>query len=397
MKVDNHKNNLPASMTALLASLMPMLWMSPVAAKPIPHNGVLGFVVSDIRYALSDDAEETGACPAGMSLTVAEALAQTPEGKRRPGESENDYNRRLWWSANQMMKLENGSDLCMNPEMGSPDPHFRGVDNLNSPVDGFNVDGQVDGNDFSDRSGEPGVDNQFYRAVGCTKAFQSSGQANGFVVEMLTGSWGVLITLEGVDDLYNDEDVTVGMYANADPIYLSAQRDPLPYSTYAMHQDNAYRAQAKGVIKEGVLITEPVDVRFENVTNSMITERYLRDAVLKATLSEDGTLKGYLGGFAPVESLYDQTFGFRNATLDGGKPAPLRLRSRTASGKAMSLGYSCHGMYHGLYEYADAHPDENGRFTSISMQYELEAIPAFVVDVESKSRNLMLLEEEEGQ
>src|SRR3546814_8918148 len=79
---------------------------------------------------------------------------------------------------------------------------------------------------------------------------------------MLTGSWGILITLSGVDDIRNDDDVEVGFFANADPIQLSPLRAPLSYGTYAIDQDPRFRAKAHGRIKDGVLTSDPVDVRF---------------------------------------------------------------------------------------------------------------------------------------
>src|SRR5690625_3777511 len=59
------------------------------------HEGEAGFVVSHIEFALARDAEETGACPAGMSLQVEEIFKKTPEGQRRQGESDDDYQKRL--------------------------------------------------------------------------------------------------------------------------------------------------------------------------------------------------------------------------------------------------------------------------------------------------------------
>src|SRR3546814_17444371 len=87
-------------------------------------------------------------------------------------------------------------------------------------------------------------------------SFQPHGSSNGYATEMLTGSWGILITLSGVDDIRNDDDVEVGFFANADPIQLSPLRAPLSYGTYAIDQDPRFRAKAHGRIKDGVLQSE---------------------------------------------------------------------------------------------------------------------------------------------
>jgi hypothetical protein len=78
------------------------------------------------------------------------------------------------------------------------------------------------------------------------------------------------------------------------------------------------------------------DAGFQSETNSMYTERPLRDA---------------------------------------------RLRSGSANGAAFVLGHTCHGAYQALLANADGHLDpETGANTSISTQYHIKAVPAFVVD-----------------
>lgn len=388
---------------ALAASLsMPF----PVSAQTsFVQNGTAGFVVSDIKYALAEDAAKTGACTKGMSLNPAEIFAKAPQGKRRKGESEEQYTHRLDQGAMEISTAPNGQNLCLNPEAGKPDPYFRTVDSANIPADGIDLDG-VDSRadqpasggtcshqDFAGLNGEQGVDNQFYRVVGCTRSWQSSGLANSFATEMLTGSWGILITLSGVDDIHNDDSVEVGIFANADPMQLSPNRTPLAYATYAIDQDPRFRAKTKGRIKDGVLTTDPVDVRFHWTVNSLRLERPLQHARLRLTISEDGVLNGYLAGYTPVEAMYDMHYGYRNGKNGSGDLAPLPLRLHTGVGAARVLGHTCQGAYFALYQYADGDRDpQTGRCTSISTQYRISAIPAFVVDVATQSANAKLVD-----
>lgn len=367
------------------------------------RNGQAGFVVADIKYALAEDAEKTGACPRGMAKNVVEIFAMTAQGRRRPGESEGDYGKRLEAGGQALSTAANGQNVCMNPEAAGPDPYFRTMDRNDIAVDGIDLDG-VDSRadapataascphqDFVNKQGERGVDNQFYRVIGCTRSFQSTGPSNTFAIEMLTGSWGILLTLNGVDDLRNDDNVEVGMFANADPIQLSPGRDALSYATYAKDQDPRFRATARGRIKDGVLTTDPADVRFRHVINSLRLERPLKHARLRVTISDSGVLEGYLGGYVPVEELYDMGFGYRNGKNAAGELGPLRLRLLTANGAARVLGHTCTGIYHSLYKYADGDPDpQSGRCTSLSVQYRIKAIPAFVVDVSTDSVNSKL-------
>ena len=365
---------------------------------PFVRDRTAGFVVTDFKYVLADDAEQTGACPNGMSRHVEEIFALTPEGKRRKGESDEAYGKRLNEGGKKISTAPNGQNVCLNPEAGAPDPNFRTIRAANVSIEGIDLDG-IDSRpdvptprscphqDAVGKNGERGIDNQFARVVGCSRSWQSSGMSNSFATEMLTGSWGIVISLADVDDVSNDDSVTVGIYANADPIQLSPNRQPLAYATYAKDQDPRFRATTRGRIKGGVLTTEPVDVRFHHVVNSLRVERPLSAARLRATLSKEGVLSGYLAGYTPVEAMYDFQFGYRNGKDAKGELGPLRLRFGTANGAARVLGYTCPGIYFSLYEYADGDPDSNGRCTSISTQYSFSAVPAFVVDTMTESVN----------
>ena len=169
--------------------------------------------------------------------------------------------------------------------------------------------------DFRGFNGERGIDNQFFRVVGCSRSYQPTGQSWDNTIELRTGSWGVLITLDGVDNIRNAPNVKVGIYASADPIQLSPTREPVTFATYSPMQDARFRATTRGRIVNGVLTTEPVDVRFYKVTNSMYLECPLRHARLQATISPAGVLEGYLAGYAPVEELTITNTGFETRPM----------------------------------------------------------------------------------
>ena len=375
------------------------------AAEPanVFQNGEAGFIVSHIAYALSKDANETGACPDGMTQGNTEIFAQTAEGHRGDGESDQDYARRVNQAAQVLSTAPNGQNLCINPEAGAPDSHFRVVTGKNVPADGIDLDGQVSRSngkaapntcahdDFRGLDGERGVDNQFFRLVGCSKSFQSTGQSNTYEIAMYTGEWGILITLKGVNDMRNAGNVEVGLYASADPIQLSPTRQPLANATYAMDQDPRFRATTHGRIVNGVLTTDPVDVRFHWVVNSIHLERPLQDARLRMTFTADGGLDGILAGYTPIEELYDFQYGFRNGKDAAGNPANARLISGSANGQARVLDHTCNGAYFEMKRLADGHRDpKTGQCTSISTQYRIKAIPAFVVDAATHSVNEVL-------
>jgi hypothetical protein len=131
-----------------------------------------------------------------------------------------------------------------------------------------------------------------------------------------------------------------------------------------------------------------VEVHIPHDINAMYTDRVLRDARLQVTIGEEGVMEGYLAGYAPVEAQYDLEFGFRKARVDTSESSelgPLGRRMLSAIGRAGALGYTCEDIYYALREHADGHPDpETGKCTSISTQYQIRAIPAFIVTKGSK-------------
>lgn len=353
-------------------------------------DGQHGFVVSHISFALAPDASVTGACPNGMTTGYTrgdEVFVGAPADlAQQADETEDHYLRRLFTTA---MTDPNVRNLCTNPELGRPNPSFRTMVGSNIQVDGLDLDGRgADAGSCRQPDFRGGVDNQFARLVGCSNSYQSTGPSNTWEIEMLTGSWGILIGLDGVDDLRNDPDVQVSFYANADPIQLSPTRIALRDATYAAEQDPAYRAVARGRIVNGVLTTDPVDLKWHWVVNSIRLDRILNHARVRLTFNENGELEGILGGYTPIDAAYDSNYGFRSGRDGVGEPAPLRLRTVSSIGQARVLGHTCEGAYYAMHALADGDRDPvTGDCTSISMQYRITAIPAFIVQTQSESVN----------
>jgi hypothetical protein len=404
------------------------------------QDGKAGFVVAHIEYALSKDAKDTGVCPDGMTQGMRREGVGVSDGAYQPGSAGSEQRSAASAAAGpaaastasaaptstaqgekdgpaaqqkpattpeeaerQFVRAitdPNRTNACANPESVGPDPNFRVVKTPDAKAYGIDLDGQDSRakgklapgtcahNDLLGMNGERGIDNQFFRVVGCSNSYQSTGQSNGYAIEMLTGSWGILLSLSGVDDIRNDDDVEVGIFSNADPIELSPTREPLPNATYAIDQDPRFQGKTRGRIKDGVLTTDPVDVRFHKITNSIYLERPLVAARVKMTLSEDGVLEGYLAGYTPVAAMYNLQYAFSDGKNGKGEPAAARLITVSSMGQAAVLGHTCNGAYYALKELADGHPDPaTGKCTSISTQYRIKAIPAFVVDEKTQSVN----------
>ncbi len=387
---------------ALAATILGTLTAAPSAfAAGAPEGGEAGFVVHGIGNALARPGQIDAMCPEGRSLGYVQIFEQTDEGKQRAGESVAELQNRVNEGAFQLATRD-GSNLCAHPEQGPPDPHYKTMTATGITSFGIDLDGQASSaatrpapgtcahNDFVGLDGRANIDNQMARVVGCDGAGEQYAAADetsalpsgesGISEMMLQGGWGILIALSGVDDYENDEHVEVGIYANADPIVLSATKEPIPFATYATDPDPRFRGETVGRIENGVLTTDPVDVRFHWLVAGLHLERPLAHARLQVSFNDEGGMEGYLAGYTPVEAMYDINYGFRNAKTDAGEAAPDNMKKMLSVLGNSVMGRTCHGAYAALHALADGDPDpETGRCASISTQYWIRATPAFVM------------------
>lgn len=318
-----------------------------------------GFVVTSFTPAVyADDAQ----CPEGLNEgpDVAAALAKFPAAERaRLQRPEN--------SQEMMLKIRRRGaanlDLCATPGIPHKDPEFKTVQG--SRAYGLNLDGS-DGktppvnacvhDNFVGLGGESGVDNQWYRAVGCIKAYRPGGVMHQyFNAGLSNGEFGILIELDGIDDVKNDQEVRVGFYRQAK---LS---DSAKSSARQVYYDKYFHAVARGRIVNGILTTEPVDMRFGAMREMREVE--IRDARVRLEFQPGGNLKGILGGYQEGRVLYN----FATFAVD----------SELARGPL-----TCSGLSLALRRFADGYPDpqKDGPCSWLSTAYEIEAAPAPIVN-----------------
>jgi hypothetical protein len=372
------------------------------------QGGNTGFIVYGFGNAYARPGQIGAMCPNGRSLGYRQTFERTPEGQRREGEPAADYDNRMNAGAFKLATL-NGQNLCSKPELGPADPNYRTMDASNVIAFGIDLDGQDSKrngrataglcahDDFAGANGVRGIDNQMLRVLGCDGAGEQyaatdeSGELprgeNGVSETMLQGGWGILISLRGVDNLQNDNSVDVGIYASADPIQLSPTKEPITHATYAPDQDPHFRGETHGRIVNGILATDPVNVRFRWLVAGMHLERPLDHARIQAKFNASGGLEGYLAGYTPIEAMYNINYGFRNAEDDTGHLVPFtRTGGIAVLGNAI-MGRTCHGAYAALKRMADGDRDpQTGQCTSVSTQYWFRAVPAFVVDNSNSQR-----------
>ena len=112
---------------------------------------------------------------------------------------------------------KNRANVYTDP-LSTPDPGLVGVSG--TIAEGLNLDGNSK-TGFTSPSGEPGIDNNFYKALGCWKTYRgpprlSSGALN-FNDAMRNGSWTTVIVVTGKgEDPQNDKHVQVAFYVSDD-------------------------------------------------------------------------------------------------------------------------------------------------------------------------------------
>jgi len=262
-------------------------------------------------------------------------------------------------------------DDCLDPT-ANDDPGFKTLDTTGT-LDGLDIDDTVSRrddaqqcahDDFPAPGGPAGVDDQLWRAIGCIRGFQ-----DGDVVESVVdgavrdGSMTILVDVQGVDDPVNDDDVRVQVFSSRDAPPLGGDGSVLPHGTLSIDPDARYHSSvASGRIENGVVIAGPLDIRIRLNIQIVVGDLSFRDAYVRLELQPDGSARGGIFGFAPLEDVYE-IFGRQAGTI-GGKEA---------------LGYTCSGLYAALTSQADGHFDDaSGRCSSLSTAYRFDGIPAFV-------------------
>ena len=102
-----------------------------------------------------------------------------------------------------------------------------------SAVVAIGLDGKVDANDFTSPQGEPGIDNQLYRVVGCVAGLRTKGViAEVSNRELRNAQFNrILLEITGVDDMVNDSSVEVTTWRGLDPLVEDVGRNVLPGTT----------------------------------------------------------------------------------------------------------------------------------------------------------------------
>lgn len=261
---------------------------------------------------------------------------------------------------------EGRANVYINPE-SYPDTGLAGV--TGSIAEGINLDGNGD-TGFVSTDGEAGIDNTFYKALGCWKTYRGperlSSGALQFNDGMRNGSWTMVIVASGEgDDPMNDDNVMVGFYMSQDNMVKGGDGNIAADYTFRIEPHKKY---------EGLFPAQTIDgeiVSTEAVTATLRDPGYTRDldmldAQIKLTMNEDGSLRGYVGGYRPWRPVYDGWVYARGPVIE-------------------SLTWvELPSVYYALKREADYPPQKpDGERTHISFALRIDALPAYVVTPEA--------------
>jgi hypothetical protein len=339
--------------------------------EPRPAKGEMGFVFNAFAPAVYQGKDD---CPEGLAGTVKENYLQSLPGAERDRlllkANEPELTKR--WKASVVGP--NNTNICSNPELFDR-PMQKTLQGKVAP--GLNLDG--DGaescahDDFTGVDGATGVDNQVYRAMGCTRNYRGVDGTAGDVVKgfndlLATGEHSVVLLLRGVDSVTDDDDVEVIIGSTDDRPVLDSQRHFITGASFSFSDRNpAWRNVLHGRIVRGELTTDPAEIRLKRPwgqggVRGARSEWDLHRARLKLQFQPDGSVKGLLGAYQTPRNVI-------LSTILGGL------------GAGETAGIDCAAQYATMTKLADGLRDpKTGRCTAVSMALQVAAVPAFVID-----------------
>ena len=345
------------------------------AALPAPPaNGEMGFVLTAFAPAVYQGKDD---CPDGLANTVRENYLQSliPTERARLMVPANEPELTKRWK--DYAVGPNNTNICANPELFDR-PIQKTIQGKIAP--GLNLDGKAGGagvsgcghENFVSPTGEQGIDNQVYRALGCSRNYRGVDGTAGDVVRgynnfLATGEHSMVLLLRGVDSLVNDDHVDIIFATTGDRPVLDSKRNFITGASFTVSDNARWRNVLHGRIVNGVLTTDPADVHLtRRVGHGGIRgenlEWQFRQGRFRLAFQPDGSIKGLFGGYQPARSVIEMT-------IVGG------------IGAATVAGIDCAAELKTLQTMADGLRDpKTGQCTGISAAMDVAAVPAFVMD-----------------
>ena len=250
----------------------------------------------------------------------------------------------------------------------TPDPGLVGV--TGDIAEGINLDDD-EKTGFTSPTGEKGIDNNFYKALGCWKTYRGpqrlSSGALQFNTAMRDGSWTTVIVVAGEgDDPMNDDQVTVGFYVSDDKMVKDGLGEIARDYTFRVAPHAKYEGILPARTVNGRIIsTAPADIMLRDPGYTRDLE--LLRARVDLEIKPDGSLRGLVGGYRPWEAVYKGWVNARGPVIE------------------VLTWVQLPGVYNALRRDADYSPTgPAGEKTHISFALRVDALPAFVMTPDAK-------------
>jgi catechol 2,3-dioxygenase-like lactoylglutathione lyase family enzyme len=279
--------------------------------------------------------------------------------------------------------LRNPANPTRSPVHGQNQMAFRGKDRANVYIDptstpdaglvgvtgtigeGVDLDGSTR-TGFTSPAGEKGIDNNFYKTLGCWKTYRGpqrlSSGALQFNDSMRNGAWTTVIVVTGEgDDPMNERRAVVGFYLSDDKMVKDGNGNIARDYTFRVKPHAKYEAIFPARVVNGVITsTEAVDGTLREPAYNHDLE--LLRARIRLEMKADGTLTGHVGGYRPWEPIYKAWVNARGPVIEALTWVQLPA------------------VYYALRRNADFSPaGRRGEKTHISYALRVDAIPAFVM------------------
>ena len=322
---------------------------SAAAADEAPPGHKVGYVLTTYNWA-TYATKEKSECPNGFNdgpRQHYDTLFPRDGTKRKLVDTELKREAAIWFPA-------------AGPEA------FEFKEPVSKTAPGMNLDGKVGPNDFTSPDGEKGIDNQFYRVIGCIDDLRPGGSLYVFNnMFMRANNYArFVIELTNVDSLLNDDDVTVTTYRGLDLMLSDATGESFsPYGTQRVdiRGGKPFIKSFHGKIANGVLTTDTGAANFP-YTNLYSNRTFIqiRDARFRLNVLPDQAT-GMIGGYFDIVSYHRSLVeAVSTNTLDYGK-------------------HDASSVFRALSRLADAHPDpKTGKNTAISAAIEVKFKQVFV-------------------
>jgi hypothetical protein len=322
------------------------------AVAEAPKGGTIGYVLTHKAWVIYEaDGVETQ-CPQGLNASgVREQFAEL-----FPMDSDKE------WTVLESRLMREGR--MWHPETSSESfPYYEAQGEI---AYGLNLDGKVDADDYRNPDGIEGVDNQLQRALGCTPGWRSDGQFVHFESLFAVGHnynrW--MIELSGVDNLVNDDEVTVTTYRGLDDLFTDATGEGFMAGgsqRVDARWGQSFISQTTGKIVDGVLTTEPIKKAKIPWAMRFVGHYDVFDFQLKLELTPKAA-NGIFAGYVGVDNWNN------------------RLNRNWGTHHQSYGTVSAASEYRAMRRLADAYPDpETGANTAISGAAEISLTQVYII------------------